>query len=167
MKKLLALSFLLFSLQLSAVDMSKFQSHATWFIPNKGQIRDQANQPNPAVKYLLGGNGMNIQLRAAGFSYDNWTAKEDTTAQMGVKEKDDHEMPDKIKTPKALTYSFHRVDVDFMGANPAPELIPEEERQMRLARALQKSREYATNNPLPVWLSYERQLNADFVEELD
>ena len=40
------------------------------FIENKGQIVDQDGKPNADVKFLFRGRGMNVQLRAHGFSYD-------------------------------------------------------------------------------------------------
>ena len=40
------------------------------FIENKGQIIDQNGNPNNEVKYLLNTNGLNVQLRENGFSYD-------------------------------------------------------------------------------------------------
>src|SRR6185312_9850886 len=45
----------------------------TGFYENKGQIVDQNNKPNPGVKYLCTGNGLNVQLRQTGFSYDTYT----------------------------------------------------------------------------------------------
>jgi len=44
------------------------------FIENKGQITDQYGHPNGSVRFLLPGlNGMNVQLRSNGFSYDTYT----------------------------------------------------------------------------------------------
>ena len=45
------------------------------FTENKGQITDQKGKPNKAVKYLLNTNGLNIQLRKNGFSYDVYETK--------------------------------------------------------------------------------------------
>ena len=49
---------------------------ATGFIENKGQIVDQNNIPNKNVLYLFNSNGMNIQLRRGGFSYDVYANEE-------------------------------------------------------------------------------------------
>jgi large repetitive protein len=63
------------------------------FIQNKGQIIDQNYRPNPAVRYLYNGNGLNVQLRKNGFSYDLYELKADQKIQ------------------------FHRIDVELVGAN--------------------------------------------------
>ncbi|MBE0648567.1 MAG: hypothetical protein IH596_12375 [Bacteroidales bacterium] len=46
------------------------KSSSIGFIENKGQVIDQNNKPNPEVLYLLNTPGMNVQLRASGWSYD-------------------------------------------------------------------------------------------------
>src|ERR1044071_2937404 len=51
----------------------KNQAGSYGFIENKGQVNDQNHLPNNAVKYLLSTNGLNVQLRAGGFSYDAYT----------------------------------------------------------------------------------------------
>lgn len=71
------------------------------FTENKGQLHDQDGKPNPAVKYLLYMNGLNVQLRAAGFSYDAWAEEE------------------------GKGRSYHRVDIELEGADPAARLVPE------------------------------------------
>ena len=48
------------------------------FVKNMGQILDQDGKPNPAVKYLWNGNGLNVQLRADGFSYDTYVDEVDS-----------------------------------------------------------------------------------------
>ncbi|MEZ4986272.1 MAG: hypothetical protein R2795_14735 [Saprospiraceae bacterium] len=71
------------------------------FIPNAGQMLDAHGSPNTAVAYLLPlGNGLNVQLRANGFSYDAY-----------------RQMPDG-------GIHFHRVDIDFEGRFPSPLLLP-------------------------------------------
>ena len=40
------------------------------FLENKGQVIDQNNNPSPSVLFLLPAQGMNVQLRRCGFSYD-------------------------------------------------------------------------------------------------
>lgn len=71
------------------------------YIENKGQIVDQNNQYNPYVKYLFNSNGLNIELRENGFSFDTYSVD------------------------KELEYHFHRVDIEFIGANNHPELTAE------------------------------------------
>jgi len=80
-------------------------SRATGFIENKGQITDQNNRKNSAVKYLLRlSGGLNIQLRNNGYSYDTYRRA------------------DSGGSGKSVSYSFHRIDVEFAGANPAPKI---------------------------------------------
>ncbi len=106
-------------------DIEKYTSQKPQygFIENKGQINDQHNKANPNVKYLLClGNGMNVQLKANGFSYDTYKTE--------VKEKNTDDSFDKTRPnnepEKEITYNFHRVDVELDGANTNPEIIAEE-----------------------------------------
>lgn len=69
------------------------------FVGNKGQLRDQDGKSNTAVKYLLNMPGLNVQLRATGFSYDTW-----------IEEKKSKSAP--------VTRKFHRVDIELAGGNP-------------------------------------------------
>jgi hypothetical protein len=64
------------------------------YIENKGQIGDQYGKPNHDVRFLVLRPGLNIQLRANGFSYDAFT--------------------------NHSARAFHRIDVDLVGANPSP-----------------------------------------------
>ncbi|MES2656951.1 MAG: SBBP repeat-containing protein [Bacteroidota bacterium] len=93
------------------------------FIENKGQIIDQNNQPNPGVLYLYNGNGLRVQLRKGGFSY---------------------EVIHTVKTPKAIinkettskfasetdsfniSYEVHRVDINFKDGNKNATVKPYE-----------------------------------------
>ncbi len=106
--------------EISKYSSQKFQYG---FIENKGQIHDQNNKANPDVKYLLClGNGMNVQLKANGFSYDTYKTE--------VKEKFIDDTFDKMRPNneprKDITYYFHRIDVELVGANTNPEIIAEE-----------------------------------------
>lgn len=79
------------------------------FILNKGQILDQYNKPNPAVKFLLNMPGLNVQLRANGFSYDAYVTEQVRNEEISN-----------------FNYKFHRIDIEFTGANPAPLLVAEQ-----------------------------------------
>lgn len=68
------------------------------FIENKGQIMDQNYQPNNEVKYLLNLDGLNVQLKQNSFSYDSYIYNETSEA------------------------SFHRVDIELVGANTYPQI---------------------------------------------
>lgn len=71
------------------------------FIENRGQVHDQHGLPNPEVLYLLPlGNGLNVQLRRDGFSYDTYQTQ-----------------------PGDGHFKLHRVDINFSHANPAAELL--------------------------------------------
>lgn len=90
------------------------------FIENKGQITDQFQQPNTAVKYLLHTNGMNVQLKKNSFSYDTYEVLPDnivTTAKplAGAK----------WLPGKSTAVHFHRVDIQFAGSNPSPLMLAE------------------------------------------
>ncbi|MFH1937381.1 MAG: hypothetical protein ABIK52_07460, partial [Bacteroidota bacterium] len=96
------------------------------FIENKGQIIDQSGNPNPAVRFLLNMNGFNVQLRNNGFSYDVYRFERSSLAreQRDPKESVSHTrlLPD---TNHSLI-SYHRIDINFEGANPACEIIAED-----------------------------------------
>jgi gliding motility-associated-like protein len=78
------------------------------FMANEGQVVDQENRTNTSVKYLLSAqNGLNVQVRAKGFSYDTYQVQQ-ATAKNQVWE---------ANTPP-VAHQFHRVDIDFLGANP-------------------------------------------------
>ena len=53
-----------------AAEITKPVSAQFGFIENKGQIIDQKNLPNKAVLFLYNGNGLHVQLRQSGFSYE-------------------------------------------------------------------------------------------------
>ncbi len=129
LKKLLSVSagclafFGVFAQSNSDIEQYTSQKPQYGFIENKGQIHDQNYKANPDVKYLLCmGNGMNVQLKANGFSYDTYKTE--------VKEKVNDDSYDKMrpnnKPEKDITYYFHRVDVELAGANTNPEIIAEE-----------------------------------------
>src|ERR1044071_7928404 len=82
MKHLLT-GFIAFSLSFTAFGRDAF-------IENKGQITDQHRKPNSEVLYLYNGNGLNVQLRKNGFSYDIWQKEE------------------------GGLFRFNRIDIDFV-----------------------------------------------------
>ncbi len=102
------------------------------FIENKGQIHDQNNLPNAEVKYLLNTSGMNIQLKANSFSYDTYTIEQIKSPAIpiaiGTAPLRENKSFDKLRTHSDYEniYHFHRVDIEFTGANPKPEIISED-----------------------------------------
>lgn len=95
--KILLSAFLLQSLFFGA-----FQAqNACGFIENKGQILDQSGSCANDVAFLLPlGNGLNVQLRHSGFSYDTYGPADD----------------------EGKAFQFHRVDVEWLGGNPHPRI---------------------------------------------
>ncbi|WP_254412521.1 DUF7948 domain-containing protein [Dyadobacter diqingensis] len=83
------------------------------FIENKGQIVDETGKPNKAVKYLLNMQGLNVQLRKSGFSYDTYVAK--------------NKKGSKPSSTKGSALHFHRVDIDLEGANTHALIVPEKQ----------------------------------------
>jgi len=91
------------------------------FIENNGQLMNQFQQKNNGVKYLLNYYGMNIQLKKNSFSYDTYEILDGPAAAPK------HDLINrKLKKPDSTIYHFHRIDIEFAGANPNPQIIPEE-----------------------------------------
>jgi hypothetical protein len=92
------------------------------FMENKGQIIDQNNHTNTSVLYQLALPGLNVSLKKDGFSYDTWLA-EDLGEDKELKEiNKKHQGP----SPHKYNYKFHRIDVNFLGANPLCVIEPQE-----------------------------------------
>jgi hypothetical protein len=91
------------------------------FTENKGQIHDQSGKVNSTVKYLLNLPGLNVQLKANGFSYDAWVAEK----KPGKENRNPFSkltLPtEQEQTPTKV--QFHRVDVELEGANTNPEIV--------------------------------------------
>jgi hypothetical protein len=85
------------------------------YIENKGQVVDQNRVPNSSVLYLYNGNGLNVQLRRTGFSYDVW--KTDRTNAV------DAEALIDPKKAGIVNYTYNRVDLNFINASPAMTVI--------------------------------------------
>jgi len=87
------------------------------YIENKGQILDQNQKPNAEVKYLSLSDGLNIQLRTNSFSYDIYSIQKFKQLSPANSEG----IPDKFKPCEdSSIYNFHRIDVNFLGANTNP-----------------------------------------------
>ncbi len=107
--------FVAFKLNAKEVDTSLlFKTNYYGFIENKGQIKDQFNHLNLAVKYVFNSNGLNVQLRSNGFSYDSYFIE--TTSE--TKNKTQIVLPSKFETStKKVIYHFHRIDIEFINSN--------------------------------------------------
>jgi hypothetical protein len=91
------------------------------FMENKGQIIDQNHKTNSSVLYQLSLPGLNVSLKNNGFSYDAWMA-EDLGEDGNLKSISN--LDDK-SIPHNYNYKFHRVDVEFLGANSNCKIITE------------------------------------------
>ncbi len=77
------------------------------FLENRGQIVDQYNRSNEDLLFLYTGNGIKVQLRKTGYSYELFSL---TQARAGKKE----------NTPLNFTIQNCRVDINFVNSNPVP-----------------------------------------------
>nr|WP_288833625.1 T9SS type B sorting domain-containing protein [uncultured Flavobacterium sp.] len=120
--------YFLFLLVLTINTIAQNKSNSIGFKENKGQVIDQNGKPNNAVKYLLNTNGLKVQLKQNGFSYDIYETK-----KLPIKQRieDNNTFSSIAKNDKktadyTLEYVFHRIDIDFVNSNPNVELISSE-----------------------------------------
>lgn len=119
---LIALTFMAISLQLLASSGQPFTPSRYGFIENKGQIVDQNRESNAAVLYLYNAGGLNVQLKANGFSYEV-IHKEQKARSLPFQKAPLAENPASIQ-PADITYKVHRVDITLVGAAAHPQIIP-------------------------------------------
>jgi len=95
---------------------------AMGFIKNQGQVYDQNFKSNPAVKYLFTStSGLNVQLKQTGFSYDTYIVEKKTIEKVvSLKSTQKQSEP-----AEELTYKYHRIDIELIGANPNAHIIEE------------------------------------------
>ncbi|MEI7727477.1 MAG: SBBP repeat-containing protein, partial [Bacteroidota bacterium] len=95
------------------------------FIENKGQIIDQFYKPNPGVLYLLNTQGLNVQLRETGFSYDLYRISDQIESNrqktLGNCSSTVTRYPPLDSAP---VIKFHRIDFDLLNTDPAYTIIP-------------------------------------------
>jgi uncharacterized protein (TIGR02145 family) len=96
------------------------------FIENKGQIVNLSNKPDPEVLYLLNNQGLNVQLRKTGFSYDVYTVEYKQNPYHLLSH--EHQPLSRVHHSDSLfpIYHFHRIDLTLAGANPLCQIIPSE-----------------------------------------
>lgn len=97
------------------------------FTENKGQIINQKGKANTAVLYLLNTPGLNVQLKKNSFSYDIYE-----TTKIPLTEKDKAFLAPQNKFGEreetlnhSIEYHYHRIDIDFLNANPNVLLVAE------------------------------------------
>ncbi len=125
MKKYISFLFLVWvvAFNAKASNINKPVAAQYGFIQNKGQIIDQNNQLIPHVLYLYNGNGLRVQLRKGGFSYEViHTVKTPKTTI-------DKEPSGKFASAADsfdISHEVHRVDINFKGGNKNAVLKPYE-----------------------------------------
>lgn len=122
-------TLLLFLLIITTHLFSQNKNQSIGFKENKGQIIDQKGKNNSAVKYLLNSNGLNVQLKKNGFSYDIYEVKKTPIVRSASTKKIPLLIPEKESEEKPefnLEYTFHRIDIDFVNSNSKVELITEQ-----------------------------------------
>ena len=72
-----------------------------FFYENKGQMVDQKGKANHDVKYLFQSNGLNVQIKNNGFSYDVYEVKK--TLKKPSKKKETS-FSQKDKTPRKKSF---------------------------------------------------------------
>lgn len=125
MKQTLLLIFFLITIQL----FSQTKNQSVGFKENKGQIVDQKGKSNTSVLYLLNSNGLNVQLKKNGFSYDVYEVKKTPLKDTrNERELSSHFRDNKKEEQENfnLEYIFHRIDIDFVNSNSKVELVTEQ-----------------------------------------
>ncbi|MCE2822019.1 MAG: GEVED domain-containing protein [Saprospiraceae bacterium] len=111
-----------------APDKSKMQEQMNEmthpvFIKNDGQVKDLDGNLLPNVLYLMNSSGMKVQLRPNGFSYDTWVhVWESSEVSSATKRRRPAREKDSADQAQIKETRYHRVDVNFQGANPNPVL---------------------------------------------
>lgn len=102
------------------------QNNDYFFYENKGQIIDQEGKANPDVKYLFLSQGLNVQLRKNGFSYDVYETKK-TVNPNSSKFKKDQSVAAKDDHYDEFLYEnqFHRIDIELLNSNKDAKIIAE------------------------------------------
>ena len=123
MAKKIAITFLLF---FSIISFSQKNKNTIGFIENKGQIVDQNQKENKSVLFLLNTNGLNVQLRKNGFSYDVYEIKTKSPSKK-QNQKDNFSLNNfENQSEIKQKIKFHRIDIYFLNSNSNAKLVSEE-----------------------------------------
>jgi PKD repeat protein len=102
------------------------------FKPNKGQVADHECNLIKAYEYVYQAPGMKVGLNQNGFHYNLYTVEKKPTADKKVSEatgkpvnENQNPLKPSRKDETQTTYHYHRVEVEFKGANEDPEIIAE------------------------------------------
>jgi hypothetical protein len=113
--KLLLFLLLFYFKTTFAIEVIKTSKIQYGFVENKGQIVDQNNYPNTDVLYKLSCKGLNVHLRQNSFSYE--VIKKQVISI--TKNVDGKSSLNKFDSNN-FEYKFDRIDISFVGSNPAP-----------------------------------------------
>lgn len=117
MKKILSL-FMVLNAVLLFSQKKISENNSYYFYENKGQITDQDGKVNQDVRYLFHSNGLNVQLRTGGFSYDIYEIKKTSNPGFSKKEKNALPVPDQYHVSEYIYEKLiHRVDIDLVNSN--------------------------------------------------
>jgi len=119
MKKILSL-FAVLSTVLLFSQKKNSKNDSYYFYENKGQIIDQDGKENKNVKYLFHSNGLNVQLRSNGFSYDIYEIKKTINPDFSKKTENTLPTPKQYDTNEYIYEKLiHRVDIELVNSNKA------------------------------------------------
>lgn len=106
---------------------NKFQKdNEYYFYENKGQIVDQEGKPNNDVKFLFHSNGLNVQLRKGGFSYDVYEVEKTPNPHYRKAQKNDlPQKPDFSLDEFTYKNIYHRIDIELVNSNPNAKIVAE------------------------------------------
>ena len=99
------------------------------FEPNRGQVADTEGNLLPDIKYVYRAPGMMMGLTKNGFIYNVYTVEnqeKEPAEEPGLTAAIEPANPEH-EEPQEVTYHYHRVEVEFVGANPNPQIIAEEQ----------------------------------------
>jgi hypothetical protein len=125
MKHFYALPGLLFLYFTAWSQTSAHFSESLAFTENRGQITDQYGNPNPQVHHLLHMDGLNVQVRRDGFSYDLFHTQAGAPLPLGGSADEQATYAARYPDFPSLEYVFDRIDVRFMGSswNVSPQAL--------------------------------------------
>jgi hypothetical protein len=116
MKRFYALVTLLALYSLAISQMAALSSGSSGFTENLGQIVDQYGNPNAQVDHLLHLDGMNVQLKRNGFSYDLYQTRPGAALPIGASAEEQAIYAARYPDFPGVDYQFDRIDVTFMGS---------------------------------------------------
>ncbi len=96
------------------------------FIENKGQFIDQNQKPRTDLLYLFERKGMKVQLMQNRISFELFTMQNDNSFDEATGFPHWNQLDPEDRPSPKLRYESSRIDVQFIGANPNPEIVAEE-----------------------------------------